>query len=373
MEDTCVRTGSAAYSKKAVYYPLFVRLEEAIRNGDFSPGEMIATGNALAHSEGLSRSSVRKAVAMLIREGLVERRAGKGVFVREASAVTCRVKIIVPNLEDYLQIQVAQGAQDFGGQRGVEVHIYDARRNIEMDLNIIKRLPTDFADGAIISRLHYDNRFAEALCQLKQANYPFVLVDSDLREINVNSIVSDNYQGGYAVGQELVRLGHRRVGVLGNMQIAETSRQRLEGFRDAIGDAGLPFDRSLVKELATDATRSDWRELECRCTREVMALPDPPTALFYSSDNPAAHSYLELKKMGLRIGHDVSVVGFDDSPIASLLDPPLASVRQPVTEMGQIAMEMLLSQLASPQSETQHRVLPVELISRASLGPPQKT
>ncbi|HEV7300169.1 MAG TPA: GntR family transcriptional regulator [Tepidisphaeraceae bacterium] len=357
-----------------MYDELLVKLRTAIQDGSRKAGEFVGTEQEFCRENGISRVSVRRATDQLIREGLIERRPGKGLFVRQADLATREIGVIVPDLAFEQCVQIARGAQLLGGERGYQVQVYDAHNRMDHDIAILKGLPDRSADGALILSWHHP-RFTEALIELKQKGFPFVLVDEHTRDLEVASVTADNHAGGLMVGNALVDLGHRTFGFIGNMA-AGTVRARLEGLRDAVGDRGLPFDRSRVVDLAVQP-QEDWSERIARCTRQLLSREDRPTAVFYSDDQVAAEAYRTIRGMGLRIPADVSIVGFDDSPLCRWLDPPLASVRQPSVEMGRVAMELLFDgigrDVTRKRAPTQHVTLPVEWVPRASISAPPAT
>src|SRR5690606_37808345 len=162
-------------------------------------------------------------------------------------------------------------------------------------------------------------------------------VDQRMRDIEVSSVVADNYDGGYQVGRMIVELGHRRIAFMGDL-VAATVQDRLAGLRDAIADAGLPFERSFVVDLPTGDDRlGDWCDrIEARAG-ELLRVDPRPTAVFCSCDEVARSVYRVLGTMGLQTPGDVSLVGFDDDPLAQGLNPPLTPVRQPFETMGKVA------------------------------------
>ncbi len=365
MHDTCINT------RPPIYDTLLTQLRESIHDGTRRAGDFVGTEQELCRQNGISRVSVRRATDQLIREGLIERRPGKGLFVRDADRATRVIQIVVPDLSFEQCVQIARGAQVLAEQRGFRVQVYDAHNRMDHDIAALRQLPDLDTAGAIVLSWHHP-RFTEAMLELKQKRYPFVLVDEHSRDIEIDSVTADNRAGGLAVGHALVDLGHRRIGFIGNL-IADTVRARLEGLRDAMGDRGLPFDRSLVLDLAVQP-QEDWAERIDTCTRQLLSRPDRPTAVFFSDDQVAAEGVRTMRAMRLRIPQDVSVVGFDDSPLCRWLDPALSSVRQPSTDIGRTAMEMLLSRLQSPsprakQANTAHRVtLPVTWSPRDSIA-----
>ena len=322
-------------------------------------GDRIVAERVLAQQLRVSRLTLRRAMDDLRRQGIIESDGARGSFLkrrvnpqwfqssrmrygRQAAEAMRLVQVVAPNLAFHQCVAIAQGIKEAARKAGVQTQIYDAHGGFDSDLEAIRRLPHSAARGAVILSQHHQ-RFAEVLYELKAADYPFVLVDEALRDINVPSVVADNYQGGRLVGEKLLELGHRKIGFIGNF-FADTARARLEGFRDAIADAGLPFDRSLVEELRVNP-EDDWSQAVSGAVRKILGGPGEsgPTAIFFFNDLVVPDGYRAIRAMGLRIPEDISVVGFDGDPLGRLLTPTLASVRQPSRKMGLVAMEMLLA------------------------------
>lgn len=363
-QDTGIVTGSPIYEQLAK------RIRRSIHQGDYQAGQLLGSEYELARQENISRMTVRRASELLIKEGLVERRPGKGLYVRGNGNATRLVQVVAGNLAWEPWLQVSRGAQLVAKQKGIQIQLYDAQGDEELDINILKNLIDGPAKGAIIISLH-NATFTEAIYQLKLSGFPFVLVDQRLRDIDVPSVTADNYRGGYEVGQELVQLGHQRIAFVGDL-VATTVQDRLAGLRDAMADAGLPFDRSLVVNLQAEVDRlGDWSGRIDVSTRELMNRAAPPTAIFFSCDGVAGPACRTLQAMGIRIPQDVSVVGFDDAPVAQWLTPMLTTVHQPFPEMGLAAIELLCLRMENPHAPVEHRVLPVQLIRRGSTAAPR--
>ena len=344
------------------------RIRSSVRRGDYGPGERIGSEHELARRENLARMTVRRTSEVLINEGLIERRPGKGLFVRESHVTTRMVQVVTGNLQWEPSAQVSRGVQSFARTQGIQVQLYDAQGSDDHDLTFVRQLPDTQARGAIILALH-SAAFNEAVFSLRQRAFPFVLVDQCLQDIEVPSVTADNYGGGYQVGRALLDAKHRRIAFIGDL-VATTVRDRLAGLRDAVAEAGIPFDRSLVMDIDAQKDRlGDWSERIDRCTRDVMNRPTPPTAIFFSCDAVARTAYRTLATLGLSIPRDVAVVGFDDDPLAEWLTPPLATVRQPFFDMGRVAMELLIRQMVDDNTTVERRQLPVQWIPRASLIP----
>jgi LacI family repressor for deo operon, udp, cdd, tsx, nupC, and nupG len=348
-------------------------IRSSIQSGKLAAGQIVGSEHEMARRTGLSRVSVRRAIGQLISEGLVERRAGKGVFVRDQRTATRTVEIVVPDMSREPWARIVRAAQQAGMDHGVRIQVHDGHQygDIEMTLRLIETLPEVTPNGAIMGAICHP-RFVEAAVRLKLARYPFVLIGEPLRGLDVPTIAADNRAGGYATGEELLRLGHRRIAFVGPL-VDSTAVRRMEGLRDAICDAGVPFDRQLVKDLDLPNPLVSWEEPVDRCVRELMLLDSPPTALAFPTDGAAADAYRTLKRLGFSIPDDVSVFGYDEEPICRYLEPPLSSIAQPMEQMGQAAMKLLLERMQDPQAPTAHRILPVRPVVRGSIGPaPQR-
>ena len=360
---------------------LAAKLRRQLQTRRIEPGAFVASESALARTEGVNRMLVRQAVDALVREGKLQRRPGRGIYVPEAVRgirETGRrvVQVIVPNLKIAMCVDIAQGAKEAGAKAGVQTQIYDAHRDLHADVEMVRHLPESSAQGAILASVHH-KRFAETLYELKATGYPFVLVDETLRDVEVPSVVADNYQGGLLAGRKLLEYGHRRIGFIGFLG-ADTTQCRLEGLRDAMTDQGLVLPRPFIGKLRVQGM-DDWSSEIDRVLREMLDRMDRPTAIFFSPDAAAAIGYRTIQAMGLRIPEDVSVVGFDGDPVCRLLTPTLATIYQPTRQMGAVAMEMLLALMdgdpAAGGSGMEAGVVnraacaPVGVVSRAACTP----
>lgn len=214
-----------------------------------------------------------------------------------------------------------------------------------------------YLDGVVVSSAPLDDPLFPYLLE---DGIPFVVVGRYPHE-RVNYVDVDNLNGARMAVEHLLRLGHERVATITGPLNMCAGQDRLEGYRQALISRGLPIDESLIAE-------GDFTEQGGRMAMQRL-LPQRPTALFAASDMMAVGAIKVIRDAGLRIPDDIAVVGFDDIPLASMVDPPLTTVRQPIEQAGSMAVELLMSLLENPRGGTIHRVvLPTELIVRASCG-----
>ncbi|MEV8626131.1 LacI family DNA-binding transcriptional regulator [Streptomyces sp. NBC_01268] len=202
--------------------------------------------------------------------------------------------------------------------------------------------------------------------QVEQAGVALVVIDPiDLPDQGVPSIGATNWAGGLAATEHLLELGHRRIATIGGRKEMLCSQARIDGYRAALERAGIEVDRDLIRF-------GDFQhESGFRCAQELLALPEPPTAVFAGSDQQAMGVYEAARQRGLSIPNDLSVVGFDDLPMGEWLSPPLTTVRQPLEEMGRLAARALFQLLEDQPLVSPRMELSTELKVRLSTAPPR--
>ena len=197
---------------------------------------------------------------------------------------------------------------------------------------------------------------------LKEHDIRYVIIDHHNGTDNEPSVTATNSKGVRDAMRHLLALGHQRIGfITGRMDIA-CSHDRLQGYRDGLAEVGLPFDADLVRE--GDFTQP----IGFHQTQALLQLREPPTAIIASNDVMAFGVMDATKAAGLSIGRDLSIIGFDDILMASQTYPTLTTVRQPMAEMGETALELLTTLIEGRPALTMRRELPTELVIRESTG-----
>ena len=206
------------------------------------------------------------------------------------------------------------------------------------------------------------------LKRLAQAGIPVVVVDpADEPGPVVRSVGTTNWQGGLTATRHLVELGHRRIAVIGGPSDLWSSRARVDGYRTAMLEAKLPLKESLIRQDAFSAEGGN------RQAMKLLSMADRPTGIVTGNDAQAFGVLQALGQLGLRAPDDVSVVGFDDVPVASWSAPPLTTVRQPLAAMAATAFRMLRAGEGPSTAASHHIELATTLVVRDSTAPPPAT
>jgi len=211
-------------------------------------------------------------------------------------------------------------------------------------------------DGVVVSSTLTDDPI---IGSLQNSRMPFILIGHH-PTLEVNSIDIDNLQAAQQVTLHLINSGNNRLATISGPQNQVAGRDRLNGFRLALQQKGLVFDPAL-------AVDGDFTEAGGYAAMQKL-LPAHPEAVFAANDMMAAGAFRAIDEAGLKIPEDLAIVGFDDFPIASQLNPQLTTIRQPIQRMGSLAVETLIEILHQPEKQPRQIILQPELIIRASCG-----
>lgn len=199
--------------------------------------------------------------------------------------------------------------------------------------------------------------------RFKDASVPVVLVDRDLNADHVDKVLSANEEGGYMGIQHLLAHGHRQIGIVGTTPYSEAMVARMSGVKRALSEASLNIP---TQHIIMEKGRQF--ELGYRSAHDLLTSDPPPTAIFALTDVIAIGVLHGAAQLGRQLPHDLSVMGFDDIPLAGYSIPTLTTIAQPIYDMGATATTLLLSRIKEPDREPETVVLPVSLIARDSVA-----
>ncbi|QIB48334.1 LacI family DNA-binding transcriptional regulator [Streptomyces aureoverticillatus] len=271
------------------------------------------------------------------------------------------VDLVIREVDSLWACEVMQGVQSAAAEHGAEVVMTAAHGTTVDTRRWLDNVATRGSDGIILAVTDLTPAQRK---QVDSLDIPLAVVDPvGSPDDAVPTVGATNWQGGMAATQHLIDLGHRRIGILRGHEDALCARARLDGYRAALERAGIEVDPALQQPGDFYYTTG------FSGMRELLALADPPTAVFASSDLMALGAYEAIRQAGLRVAADVSIVGFDDVPNAAWASPPLTTVRQPLREMAALAARIvLLGADAVLPGPTLRMELATRLVVRESTG-----
>ncbi|MCS6872802.1 MAG: LacI family transcriptional regulator [Anaerolineae bacterium] len=266
------------------------------------------------------------------------------------------IGLLVPGLDNGYIGEVARGIDEELARASYDLMLYTTHRQRGKESVYVRSIANGLTDGLIL----VVPLVTDYLRELQVQRFPYVLVDQSDPSGQSNVVDATNWQGAYEATEYLIKLGHRRIGLItGMMQIA-SAQERLEGYRAALTSYNIGFDPELVVQ------GDFWEPTGYQAASILLDLEHPPTAIFASNDLSAFGAMEAIRERGLRIPADISIIGFDDIPQASLVYPKLTTVRQPLDEMGRVAVRMLLDLIEDPDQPARHVTLATQLIVRDS-------
>lgn len=318
-------------------------------------GVSTPTVSRVLNGRGDVAPGTRDRIERLLREQGYQRRG------RSAPARAGLLDLVFHDLDSPWALEIIRGVQEEALALGLgtvvsAVHPDEADRRRWLD-NVRSRA----SDGAVMVTTTLDARLSAELAELE---VPVVVVDpAGLPDLEVPTVGATNWSGGWSATEHVTSLGHRRVGYVAGPQEMLCARARLAGHRGAMEAAGLPPDSPVVVGGFDYASGS-------RAGEQLLDRSEPPTAVVAASDHVALGVVEAARRRGLRVPEDLSVVGFDDLPGSRWASPPLTTVRQPMAEMGRLAVRTIGRRLDGEDVDVMRVELATRLVVRQSTAPP---
>jgi DNA-binding LacI/PurR family transcriptional regulator len=275
--------------------------------------------------------------------------------------------VIITDILNPFHATLAKGVQDAATKRDYTVFLFNTDEEPDKERRALETLLGHLPQGLIIVPTPKTRENLKLI-----GNLPTIELDRASGIKDAHTVMVDNAGGTRAAVQHLASLGHRRIGmIVGRLNIS-TAVERLQGYTEALEDAGIAYREDLV--LPGNHREEDGRI----AAHTLLSRPEGerPTALFVGNNEMTVGAVLAIRELGLSIPDDISIVGFDDSRWAKLLQPAITVIAQPAYELGHLACETLLNRLERPDSKTQPHTqirLSTTFISRASTAPPRRS
>lgn len=278
-----------------------------------------------------------------------------------ASALTGKrtgtIGLIIPDVANPFFAEIAREIEDQCRESGFSLLICNTENNPDTEEMYLDLLKQKSVDGLIIGTI---TRNPYVKDEYLQEDFPVARIAYDQRDWRIDAVLVDYFLGGHQAVTHLVQLGHKRLAIMTGNRSHAGNKFCYEAFCQVIAENKLALHEEWLIE--TDSTLEDGRQKAL----EILSSSDRPTALFASCDSLAIGVYQAAKTMGLRIPEDLSVVGFNNTILASVVDPPLTTIAQPIQEMSRKVMELLMREMEGEKLIKKRVFLAPELIVRSS-------
>jgi LacI family transcriptional regulator len=272
--------------------------------------------------------------------------------------------LIITTILNPFYPELAKGIEDKAMELGYNIILCSTNYDLKLERYSIDILRSKGVDGIIFSSVEVNDFNIRPLIE---DHFPFVLVNrrihNRLLDKKLDYVVQDNVSGGYLAVEHLLKLGHRRIGVITGGLNVSTAVERTDGAKKALKDWGIKFEPDLLIECTFS------KELAYEATRRFISMRKPPTAIFAENDFMAVGAREALLEAGLRIPKDIALVGFDDISIAALKGVELTTINSRKYEMGSMGLQILIEKIEDREASMVNQIiLQPELVIRKSCG-----
>lgn len=298
-----------------------------------------------------------------------------------STGVSQTLGVIVADIANPFFGGVVRGISDAAKERGVETLVLSTYEDLAEEIAATNVLIDKRVDGIVVASAALDAASAGHIQEARDRGIPVVLVDRAVTGLHLDAVVIDNRDAARGAVARLLDAGHRRVGFVWGPPVEERPRrrrelidlaarnlwtdgERLQGYLDALDDAGMAFDADLVM---VGAKTEQHAQVE---VERMLDLESPPTALFCTENDAVTGALRALRARGVRVGADISLIGFDDSSWAAVMEPPLTMIEQPTLALGTRAAEVLFAAIDGESGAAELHTLQTRYIERSSVAPP---
>lgn len=274
------------------------------------------------------------------------------------------IGVIVCEIANSFFSQIINGVESIAYTNGYNVIIAQSRESADREMMNLQYLTSRSIDGLIVS-VSTETKDFSYFKELSEKGLPIVFFDRIVDEINTHKVIVDSYTGAYEATIHLIKNGYRRIAAVSNPELLSITRERLAGYKAALSDSGIPEDDTMIKFCQHGGMIV--AEVE-EVMKELLKGKQRPDAIIATADKLTTGCLRILKAKGISVPDEMGLIGFSNTDLTELLDPPLSVVRQPAFEMGELATNLLLQLIESkrPVTEFETKVLASELLIRGS-------
>jgi GntR family transcriptional regulator of arabinose operon len=338
-------------------------LKERIRSGAWSEGTTLPSEKELCAEFDVARGTIRQALQTLENEGYLLREQGRGTFVHMAeinySALRSRrLAFVVPYVRDSSIPTILVGFQQVAEEAGFSVIFNHVNNDQAQQERVILKLIDEHVAGIALYPVNSEN--ISLVEKLNNTGFPIVLIDRYLRGLSTDYVMTDHFDGSIRGTHYLFNLGHKRVGFVTWLSPAVSMEHRYLGYRQALSERGVAFDERLICHV------EGYPVIDLTPLQKYLSGPNRPTAVVAANDQIAIGLYRAASSLSLKVPQDLSVIGYDNLDVTAHLEPPLTTISQPFSSIGQVAADLLLRRIKGERGYFEQITLRPELVVRES-------
>ncbi|MEI6949404.1 LacI family DNA-binding transcriptional regulator [Paraflavisolibacter sp. H34] len=274
------------------------------------------------------------------------------------------IGVVICNIDNNFFSQAINGMESVAEKKDYHVIITQSRESYESEVKSIRHLSSRSVDGLIVS-LSAETEDIDHLVSIHDKGLPIVFFDRVAEQVNTHQVTCNNFKGAYEATLHLLSQGFRRIGHITSPSGLSITQERLQGYKKALEEKGIPFDEALVHYCQHGGQVPEETEA---AVERLLQLPQRPDALLTMSDRITTTTLAYLHQLGIRVPDEIALIGFTNAATAGIFNPSLSAVVQPAFEIGQKAMELLIQLIESkrPVSRFEKMVFDTQLVIRDS-------
>lgn len=346
------------------------QIRQSILSGDYPANAKLPSEMELKQSLNVCRETVRQAYYEIEKEGLIYRVPGKGRYVKEAEMKSTGKLIGYIGCDFYgiYQYQILKGVEKVAQEKGYQIVFANSMNDLKIEDKNIERLLNEKVKGILIYPVASNDFNRKLIHYIQNSNTPFVILDRYFRDLECDSVTSDNYSGAYSAVEYLIKQGHQNIAFFSYPFLGMSSiLERYKGYQSALQSAGLKVYKPWLssppdKEIDPSMLVHDFSAIIDRLNiKEILFGKDKPTAIFAVSDILALVMIKALEQIDIKIPDEITIVSFDNFFINLMGKRDLTYVEQNVTEIGRRGMELIISRVEGYKGPVKEVLIPTKL------------
>lgn len=327
-------------------------IKTAILEGKIAPNEKISSENELVRQYDVSRHTIRQAIGELVSEGWLYREQGRGTFCVDRkkwnTGIDKTVAIITTYISDYIFPSIIRGAESYLSSKGYSVLLASTNNNLEQETKCLQTILSKGISGLIVepTKSAQSNPNLNYYLNLEQQNIPYVMINAYYPELSPPSLTVDDELGGFMATEHLIKLDHKHIaGFFKTDDLQGVGR--MKGFIRAHRTYEVPMSPGMMTSFCTEDKYAKPKDV----ARQLLARnSERPSAFICYNDEIALQVMEVARELNLKVPEELSIVGFDDSPLATATEIKLTTVKHPQTVMGEDAAKAIVDAVEEKRS-----------------------